>query len=1116
MALFGIKRSALLSLLGGLVLTVWAGQWAAGIAESEARLAFDKAATGRFLQLKERLDAYEGVLRGLQGFFAGSTEVDRDEFRAYVHRLDLETRLPGVQVIGFARAVSLAGRDSYVDAVRSDRRLVADGYPEFSIRPPGERPEYLVIEYTEPAVGNEAAFGFDLFSEGARRSAAERARATGAPAATAPVTLVQETAHQASFLLILPIYRNGAALTTIEQRRDSFVGVVFAAFRMEDLARGVFGQDADSFDLTVVDLGQTGSAGADARPLLHLEPPGTSPSLSAYAREKQLAFGGRQWRLRTEALETPTAVKRTAVTVLAGGALISFLVFALLQSFAGSRARALTLADGMTRELRESEARTRAVLDHTLDAIITIDEQGLIESFNLAAERLFGYGAGEVLGRNVKMLMPEPYAAEHDGYLAAYRQTAVRKIIGIGREVVGKRAGGSCFPMDLAVTEVAVNDRRRFIGLVRDITERKLAEERLLEANQRFDLAAESAGFGVWDWDIVANTLVWDDRMYALYGVRREDFSGAYAVWESAVHPEDRGGAVAALQAAVRGETPFDIEFRVRVSTRYGDEVRHIKGNGLVLRDAQGQAQRMIGINYDISERKKIEQLKTEFVSTVSHELRTPLTSIRGSLGLLEGGVAGELPAAAKSLINIAANNCERLVALINDILDMEKIASGRMSFALETRPLLPLVEQAVEANRGFAVQHQVRLEIVSPLADATARVDPDRFLQVLANLLSNAAKFSPPGETVGVSLLRSGPRLRIEVVDHGPGIPDEFRARIFEKFSQADGSTTRAKGGSGLGLSISRALVERMGGEIGFSSVAGEGSCFWFELPEVVLELATVPRAAMAAVVPGEAPRVLVCEDDPDIAQLLATLLMQAGYRVDRAPSAAAARRMLAAHAYAAMTLDIGLPDENGMDFLGGLRASEAGFDLPVVIVSGSADPATPALGGALAIADWLGKPIDAPRLVAAVTRAVHRRAAQRPRILHGEDDADLARIVAAQFGGLAEIVEAPTLSTAKDALSQGIFDVVILDLGLPDGPGLNLLPVIQGLVHPPQVVVFSASDPEASLERRQAVVASLVKSRTSNERLVQLVRELTQHAFEDETQPASAKTGREIDDER
>jgi PAS domain S-box-containing protein len=246
-------------------------------------------------------------------------------------------------------------------------------------------------------------------------------------------------------------------------------------------------------------------------------------------------------------------------------------------------------------------------------------------------------------------------------------------------------------------------------------------------------------------------------------------------------------------------------------------------------RYGEGAAQdKVIGffsLGTDITELRRIDRMKTEFVSTVSHELRTPLTSIRGSLGLISGGVAGELPEAVKSLVGIAKNNCERLIRLINDILDSEKIESGKLRLDLQVVDIRQLVQQALAANEGFAGQHSVRLVMRAPETPLHVRIDSDRMTQVLTNLLSNAVKFSPAGSPVEVRLSRTAQKVRVEVVDVGPGIPDEFSARIFQKFSQADSSDTRQKGGTGLGLNISRALVEKMGGTIGFSSKAGVGT---------------------------------------------------------------------------------------------------------------------------------------------------------------------------------------------------------------------------------------------------------------------------------------------------
>ncbi|MBU0913639.1 MAG: PAS domain S-box protein [Gammaproteobacteria bacterium] len=230
----------------------------------------------------------------------------------------------------------------------------------------------------------------------------------------------------------------------------------------------------------------------------------------------------------------------------------------------------------------------------------------------------------------------------------------------------------------------------------------------------------------------------------------------------------------------------------------------------------------------DISDRKRIERLKNEFVSTVSHELRTPLTSITGALGLLHGGAMGDMPEKVSSLIGIAYKNCQRLTLLINDLLDIEKIAAGKMQFDLKAQLVLPLIQQALDANKVMAQERHIQLSIQTTVTDACIKVDAKRFIQVLSNFLSNAIKFSPTAATVVVELSLNEKLVRIAVADQGPGIPEKFRDRIFLRFSQADASDTRQTGGTGLGLAISKELVHGMNGLIGFDSVEGEGATFY------------------------------------------------------------------------------------------------------------------------------------------------------------------------------------------------------------------------------------------------------------------------------------------------
>jgi len=249
---------------------------------------------------------------------------------------------------------------------------------------------------------------------------------------------------------------------------------------------------------------------------------------------------------------------------------------------------------------------------------------------------------------------------------------------------------------------------------------------------------------------------------------------------------------------------------------------------------ADGEVIGYYSLATDISALKEVDRLKSEFVATVSHELRTPLTSIRGSLGLIAAGITGALPDKARELVNIALQNCERLVRLVNDILDSEKMLSGKMDWSIRDLDLVELVRRSMRENESYAASHgvSVRLDCDEPAVPVQA--DSDRLVQVVTNLLSNACKFSRAGGVVDVGVHRLQGRVRVSVADRGAGVPRELQGRLFERFAQLDSNDVRRKGGTGLGLSICRSIIEHLGGTIGFSEREGGGSVFFFELPAV------------------------------------------------------------------------------------------------------------------------------------------------------------------------------------------------------------------------------------------------------------------------------------------
>lgn len=495
------------------------------------------------------------------------------------------------------------------------------------------------------------------------------------------------------------------------------------------------------------------------------------------------------------------------------------------------------------------------------------------------------------------------------------------------------------------------------------------------------------------------------------------------------------------------------------------------------------------GSLFDITERKRSEQMKNDFISTVSHELRTPLTSIRGSLGLVAAGAAGELPPKVAGLIKIAHSNSERLVRLINDILDIEKIESGHMPFDPRPMALRPLIEQSIEGSRDYLTESNVRIALNDKAPGAMASVDPDRLHQVMVNLLSNAVKYSPRDGEVIVQLERNGDAVRISVIDRGPGIPQAFRSRIFGKFEQADASDSRQRGGTGLGLSIAKAIVDRLGGAISFDTGPDTGTSFHVDLPEIAEDRPLSTREAGPLGDGTATRRVLIVEDEPDIAAIIAVALLQEGLQSDIAPDVETAKNMLASKRYVAMTLDLKLPGQSGVALYGHLRATANGLDLPVIVISAFIDEARKSLNGsALGIVDWLEKPIDVARLRAAIEKIRDGAYSRMPTVLHVEDDEDMLTVMSAGLGQDIAITFARNVQEARFELRQKRFDLVILDLTLPDGSGADLLRAIPSGT---PVIILSASEVDEHLAA--TVTAAVTKTRTSEIAIAELVRRLT-----------------------
>ncbi|MDF3014425.1 MAG: domain S-box protein, partial [Cellvibrio sp.] len=523
-------------------------------------------------------------------------------------------------------------------------------------------------------------------------------------------------------------------------------------------------------------------------------------------------------------------------------------------------------------------------------------------------------------------------------------------------------------------------------GYVSDITPLKQTELQLKETNSLHKAILDAASVAIISVNKEGIIKTFNHGAELMLGYRAEDLIDKQTL--EIIHlPEEIATRARQLTGELGCEVNPGFEVfvaKAREGTDDENEWHYVHREGTrfpvlltvsALRDAEGEITGYLGIARDISERKRIDQMKTEFISTVSHELRTPLTAISGALGILINGLAGKLPEQSVRMIQIAHNNSQRLIHLVNDLLDMEKLVAGKMHFDFQTYKLRHLIEQSIEANATFAQQYGVTYELLAG-PDLNVSVDQQRLLQVLANYLSNAAKFSPLNDRVTIRVEVRFGSVRVSVNDKGPGVPENFRARLFQKFSQADSSDSRQKGGTGLGLAICKEIMERMGGAVGVDLTPGKGASFYFDLP---CEDATQKVPATRMEPQKTKPHLLVVEDDAETAEVLATWLAAQEYNVDCAATGQSALEHLQLRDYDLITLDLNLPDMNGIAIVEQIREweswqREGKKKLPIIIITGAIDEGKKRLPSAVAREGifWLQKPLANGQLEAVITRAL------------------------------------------------------------------------------------------------------------------------------------------------
>jgi signal transduction histidine kinase/CHASE1-domain containing sensor protein/CheY-like chemotaxis protein len=864
-------------------------------------------------RIRLKIETSITLLRSGTGLFAASDEVAAVEFHRFVQQLDLQRNYPGIQGIGFSRSFTPTEKDALVQKMRQSVR------EDFHVWPDNPRNEYTAIIYLYPPGNrNERAIGYDMFVDPVRRQAMENARDTGTPAASGRVRLVQEpdNEEQRGFLIYAPVYKNGAPINSVDERRQALIGYVYSPYRIDDFLGPITSTTGD-VSLQVYD------SEIEEANFLHGSPAEPPPSDPRFTTTDQLNVAGRIWKMSyairpSFALGSSQPISKYTIIV---GILLSFLFFAVTRAEVIARSRAEISAE----ELRESEKAINEANQRALSEYVRLLER--ISSLSLAL------GTARELNTIFRGLRDfTKVSVPCDGFFVSLYDP-IRDVrtacYGWGD---GDEVDVSQLP-PMPVTASGPNSRAVRTGQV-------------VITNDY--MRATSANLSV------------------IVGV------------DNGLRPESS----LAVPMAVMGRIIGTIEVQSYKHQAYQPE--HVTAMSMAANLTAVAIENVRLLKLERTAREAAEEsnrLKDEFLATVSHELRTPLTAILGWARLLEDGALDA--SMTQQAVDTIWRNAKAQAQIVDDILDVSRIITGNLYIDLHPIEVAPVVQTAINVVRPTADAKGIRIEAQIDNTPAVISGDANRLQQVIWNLLSNAVKFTNSGGRVMVKVTQANAAVEISVTDTGQGIAREFMPYVFDRFSQADSTTTRHHGGLGLGLAIARHLVEIHGGTIRAASRGvGEGATFTITLPLIesgvkLVEPASALDMSLAyASTMLSGVNVLLVDDDFDTLTLMATALSRRQANVTAVSSAGEAIQAIRQKRPDVLVSDIAMPDEDGYGLIQKVRSLENGEtqSIPAVAITAYAkeEDRDRALSSGFQI--YLAKPIELKELVSVVARAARR----------------------------------------------------------------------------------------------------------------------------------------------